>query len=61
MASIDDHASDIEELDRDIALKMRKPELPLTGFCWNCSEETHGVFCSPECQQDHEQRTRFNR
>lgn len=59
--SIDDDASAIEEMQRDVALKFRKPELPLTGFCWNCNEQTKGVFCCPECRNDYEQRERFNR
>jgi hypothetical protein len=61
MATQDDMASDREEQDRALALKHRKPELAITGFCWNCSEQCKGVYCSAECREDAEQRERFNR
>lgn len=59
--SQDDDAEAFEQLDRDIALKIRKPELARTGFCHWCHEETVGVYCSIECRETHEQRERFRR
>jgi hypothetical protein len=60
--SLDDIASDAEQLDRDVCMKYRRPELVRIGFCHNCSEPIKdGCFCSPECRQDYEQRERFNR
>ena len=59
--TLDDQATDREEQDRAIALKFRKPQLALTGYCWNCGEACKGTHCSPECREDFEQRERFNR
>jgi len=59
--SVDDDATLREEQDREIALKFRKPQLPITGFCHWCSEMCRGVFCSPECRDDHSKKERFNR
>jgi hypothetical protein len=61
MATIDYQAEALEQLDRDVCLKQRKPELPHTGFCHNCEEPTPGAYCSPECREDGEKRARFNR
>jgi len=59
--TLDDQATDREEQDRAIALKFRKPQLPITGFCHWCSEMCKGIWCSPECREDFEQKERFNR
>ena len=59
--SVDDDATLREEQDRAIALKFRKPQLALTGYCWNCGEACKGVYCCSECREDSEQRERFNR
>jgi hypothetical protein len=60
--TLDDQAESMEQLDRDVCMKYRKPELVRIGFCHNCSEPINdGVFCSPECREDAEQRERFNR
>ena len=59
--TLDDLAEAAEQRDRDICLQYRKPQLAVTGYCWNCSEECKGVYCSPECRQDAEKRERFNR
>jgi len=61
MATQDDMASDREEQDRALALKFRKQQLPITGFCHWCGEVCKGKFCSPECREDFEQKERFNR
>jgi hypothetical protein len=59
-----DQASDREQLDRDLALKVRLPTLTPCGACHNCGEPlAHGLlFCRPEpgidgsCRDDWEQR-----
>lgn len=61
MASIDDQAADVEALHRKVAMMQRRPELPRTGYCWNCSEETPGAFCCPECREDYLKREAFNK
>lgn len=48
-----------EQRDRDLCLSIRKKELKPTGACYWCSETCRGVFCSPECREDHEQEQRF--
>lgn len=59
MATLDDMATLREELDREIALKNRKPQLDAIGSCYNCGEETKGCFCDADCRADYEQRKRF--
>lgn len=59
--TLDDQATEREEMDREIALKVRRPELKHVGFCYNCGEETHGAFCCPECRDDWTKRDRFNK
>lgn len=61
MTTIDDQATEREELDRAIAMQQRKPQLDAVGYCHNCSEECNGCFCCPECRDDFMQRERFNR
>ena len=62
MATIDDQAEALEQLDRDVCLKQRKPELPHTGFCHNCEDQIgDGCFCDADCRSDFEKRNRFNR
>jgi predicted amidophosphoribosyltransferase len=56
--NIDDQATQQEEYARAIALKMRKFELPKTGFCYNCSDPVKEIanFCDQHCRQDFERR-----
>lgn len=61
MTTIDDQAAQREELDREQALKLRKPELPHIGECHECGETTEGVFCCASCRDTYEQRERFMR
>ena len=43
MADIFDRATEREEMDRERALKMRKPEGPkATGYCLECGEPIGG-------------------
>lgn len=60
MATLDDKATEAEELFREAALKQRKPELPKIGECYWCGSMTIGVFCDSDCQKDYEQHERFN-
>lgn len=56
--TLDDKASETEELFRQQALKHRMPELPKTGYCLNCSEKISMAhnFCCKECRIDFERR-----
>lgn len=56
----DDQATAYEELDRDLCLKRRRPELERTGKCHWCEDDTDGVYCSPECRDDSAKHLRFN-
>jgi len=57
--TIDDKATEFEELRREIALKYRKPTPKPMGYCYWCESETTGTFCSSECREDWEQSKRF--
>ena len=64
MTDIYDQATEREEQDRALALKIRLPTLKACGACHNCGElVTHGLlFCRPDpgieesCRDDWEQR-----
>ncbi len=51
-----DRASEREEMDREIARKMRKPELHLNpmGACHWCESIVRAgeIFCSSDCRDD---------
>lgn len=51
--NLDDQATALEELQRSIALKKRKPVLPKLGICYECSEPLPmtDTFCDFECQR----------
>lgn len=58
MIDVDD-AQAQEEHNRDIALKMRKPEGPSAkGYCLECGDEDIGGrrWCSAQCARDWERR-----
>lgn len=57
--NVDDRATQQEEFARDAALKHRKPELPKTGFCYNCGEpvKPSANYCDGDCRLYHERRT----
>ena len=57
--NLDDSASALEELQRNIALSKRKPVLPKLGICYNCSEPLNmsDTFCDFDCQHDYLRRT----
>jgi hypothetical protein len=52
-----------DQAELDALITYRKPIKPATGRCFNCDEPVPtGVhYCDKDCQQDHEQRQRFNR
>lgn len=54
----DDVAADLEQLQRDISLKYRKPQLPVRKLCYNCDAllPTLGSFCNEDCRKDFEIR-----
>lgn len=57
--SLDDDASAFEELRREAALSVRKPEAPRpTGRCLNCGEAVAQVrrWCDDECRDDWQAR-----
>lgn len=45
-----------EQMSRDIALSIRKPEPVHSGHCMNCGDPlpTELVYCDRDCQIDHE-------
>lgn len=72
MATIDDKASDLEELFRDMALreqalKALKPTIQPNGTCHLCGEDDPdympygALFCCPDCQSDYEHLERMRR
>ena len=56
MADLYDQASDREEQDRALALKVRMPTLKPCGACHYCGESVRGslLFCNADCRDDHE-------
>lgn len=50
-----DNASNLEQLERDIALMNRKPSLQFIGRCYNCDHPLlNGCFCDSDCREDWE-------
>ena len=56
--TLDDMASDAEQLAREQSLKIRMPELPKIGQCHNCGEtvKANYSFCDGFCRTDWERR-----
>lgn len=56
MASVDDYASDLEELHRNQALAYRKPVLCPIGRCHYCLEslEDNKLFCDCYCRDGYQ-------
>jgi hypothetical protein len=54
MSDMLDDAAIASELWLLNSLNNRKKVPELTGFCLSCDEPTEGIFCSPECREDHE-------
>lgn len=56
--TLDDMASDAEQLAREQSLKIRKAELPKIGQCHNCGEsvKSNYSFCNADCRLDFERR-----
>lgn len=58
-ADMNDAASEIEAFNLELALRTRKPELPITGTCYNCDEPIPDArFCDADCRDDYEKRVR---
>ena len=57
-----DRATELEEKQRDVALKMRKPTLIPAGSCHYCDSVLRAglLFCDTDCRDDwqHEQDAR---
>lgn len=58
-----DQATEREERDREMALKIAArsaPALPYVGCCYNCGASTPESvrFCDRDCLQDYEKRER---
>jgi hypothetical protein len=49
-----DRASDLEEMQRQEALRRRKPVRKRDGYCLNCGERSEGAYCNKECGEDAE-------
>ena len=61
-----DQATEREERDREIAIKLAatlRPSLPYLGVCHNCGAPTAPSirFCDADCLQDYEKRERAKR
>ncbi len=56
--TVDDQATQHEELMRELALTVRKAELPKIGKCYNCGEQVKASanFCDVDCRLDYERR-----
>ena len=56
--TLDDQATQHEELMRAVALHVRKQELPKIGNCYNCGEKVKASanFCDADCRLDYERR-----
>lgn len=47
---------------RQIRERAAVQPLALTGYCWNCNEQTgNRLFCSPECRSDYDERQRLSK
>lgn len=61
MTDIIDRGCEREALDRDIAIRLKKPRGPIpTGFCATCRREVRegAQFCDAECREDWEREQR---
>lgn len=59
MATVDDQATQVEERDRELCLRVRKPVgPPPCGVCYNCGEALPADhrFCDVDCRDDWEKR-----
>ena len=57
MADITDEASELEELQNNVAInaQLLKPRLAANNVCHNCNEIiTRGIFCDTYCAEDYD-------
>lgn len=53
--TVDDMATEVEERDRDLAMKLRRPEAPqATGRCLYCEARVPdgARWCDSDCRDD---------
>lgn len=57
---IDDIATQLEEMQREAALRVRKPQLTPCSRCHNCGAAvlSKHLFCDVDCRDDFEKRQR---
>lgn len=57
--NIDDAGTQHEEFMRELALKIRKPELAKIGICYECNEvvNPNANYCDQFCRETHVRRT----
>ncbi len=53
---IDDISTQLEEMQREAALRIRKPQLTACGRCHNCGAAVLSrlLFCDEDCRDDFE-------
>lgn len=54
MSDLFDHASDIEQMERDLAIsRARQRKSQYTGRCLYCNDDVEHPkrYCSPECRE----------
>lgn len=55
-----DRASDLEQQQRELALRQARgqPTMPAVGACYNCGEDLPPgrLFCDKDCRDDFEKR-----
>lgn len=58
----DDLATKLEEMQREAALRHRKPQLTACRRCHNCGAAVLSkfLFCDADCRDDFEKRQRFS-
>lgn len=65
MTDIYDQATEREERDRELAIKVAATpvlQMPFTGYCYNCEEliSQHKHFCDADCRDDWQLRQKLN-
>ena len=58
MSDLIDNAQDAADMLLHASLSVRRTVMRAVGNCYNCGNECHGVFCSSECGEDFESRSK---